>query len=98
MSHLTPFLLCLAGFAALALAMERPQHDLLGRRLPRPATRTLRAAGAGALLLALGVLVAGQGWGLGAVQFSGHTSVAAAVVHGVLIACTRRRSHPTRQR
>ncbi|MBP2228660.1 TRAP-type C4-dicarboxylate transport system permease small subunit [Azospirillum agricola] len=85
MSHLPPLLLALAGFTALAFATDRQQHDLLGRPLPPSATRALRIAGAAALLLALGALVAWKGWGLGLVMFSGHASLAAGVVLGALI-------------
>jgi hypothetical protein len=89
MSHLPPFLLCLAGFAALAFAMDRQQQDLVGRSLPASATDTLRVAGTGCLLLALGLLVTWQGWGLGLVMFSGHTSLAAGIVHCAIIGYTR---------
>lgn len=98
MNHLPPFVLCLAGFAALAFAMDRPQHDLIGRALARSATRALRMAGAGALLLALGVLVGWQGWGLGLVMFSGHTSLAAGIVFCTLIGCARRYAGPSKRR
>jgi len=80
MMHLLSFALCLAAFTALALATERQQHDLFGRPLPPAATRLLRVAGTGVMLLALGVLLDWQGWGLGLVMFSGHTSLAAGVV------------------
>jgi TRAP-type C4-dicarboxylate transport system permease small subunit len=82
-------MLCLAGFTALAFAMDRQQHDLIGRSLPETTTRALRITGACALLLALGVLVAWQGWGLGLVMFSGHTSLTAGIVHCTLIGYTR---------
>ncbi|WP_372394715.1 DUF3325 family protein [Azospirillum sp. HJ39] len=90
MTHLLPFALSLAGFAALALAMDRQQHDLFGRPLPKPTARALRTAGSAALLLALGVLVGRQGWGLGLVMFSGHTSLTAGIVHCTLIGYMRR--------
>ncbi|MCG5241627.1 DUF3325 domain-containing protein [Azospirillum doebereinerae] len=89
MSHPLSFMLCLAGFTALAFAMDRQQHDLIGRSLPASVTRALRIAGACALLLALGVLVAWQGWGLGLVMFSGHTSLTAGIVHVTLIGSAR---------
>ncbi len=89
MSHLPPFVLCLAGFAALAFAMDRPQHNLIGRSLAESTTRALRIAGACALLLALAALVAWRGWGLGLVMFSGHTSLAAGIVHCALIGFAR---------
>lgn len=92
MIHLTSFILCLTGFAALALAMDRPQRDLFGRPLPTPATVALRVGGAAALLGALGGLVVWQGWALGLVMFSGHTSLGAGIVHAAIIAWTRRRS------
>ena len=62
MNHLPAFALCLAGFTALALATRRQQRDIIGRSLPMTATYALRVAGACALLLALGLLVAGKGW------------------------------------
>ncbi|WP_188261705.1 DUF3325 domain-containing protein [Azospirillum tabaci] len=85
MTHLSSFILCLTGFAALAVAMDRPQHDLFGRSLPALATAALRVGGAASLLGALGLLVAWQGWALGLVMFSGHTSLGAGIVHGALI-------------
>ncbi|MDQ2105714.1 DUF3325 domain-containing protein [Azospirillum isscasi] len=92
MIHLSSFILCLTGFAALAVAMDRQQHDLFGRSLPAPATASLRAGGAAALLGALGLLVAWQGWGLGLVMFSGHTSLGAGIVHGAIIGGLRMRA------
>jgi uncharacterized protein DUF3325 len=89
MKHLLPFMLCVAGFAALAFAMRRQQRDLFGRPLQPVATYVLRVAGAFALLLALGVLVAGQGWGLALVMFSGHTSISAGIVLCALIGYSR---------
>lgn len=85
MAHLLAFALCLAGFAALALATRRQQRDVLGRILPPVTTRVLRVAGTGALLLALRVLVARYGWSLGLVMFSGHTSLVAGIVYCALL-------------
>ncbi|SMF88411.1 Protein of unknown function [Azospirillum oryzae] len=85
MMHLLSIALCLAAFAALALGMERQQYDLFGRRLKPAVTRALRVMGASALLLALGLLVNWQGWGLSLVMFSGHTSLAAGVVFCAVI-------------
>lgn len=85
MTHLLALALCLAGFIALALATRRQQRDLIGRSLSRVTTIALRMAGAGALVLALGILVAWQGWGLGLVMFSGHTSLAAGIVYATLV-------------
>ncbi|MGA1856833.1 DUF3325 domain-containing protein [Azospirillum sp. 11R-A] len=96
MMHLLSFALCLAAFAALALATERQQHDLFGHPLPPAATRLLRIAGTGVMLLALGILLDWQGWGLGLVMFSGHTSLAAGVVFcaAIGLASARRRGKP----
>ena len=85
MTHLLALALCLTGFVALAFATRRQQRDLVGRSLSRTVTMALRLAGAGALLLALCILVAWQGWGLGLVMFSGHTSIAAGIVYAVLV-------------
>jgi uncharacterized membrane protein len=96
MTHLLALALCLIGFAALAVATRRQQRDLIGTSLPRTMTTALRIAGAGALLFALGLLVAWQGWGLGLVMFSGHTSLAAGLVYALLVAfagAQARRTH-----
>lgn len=77
---LAAILLALPGFAALALAMERHQRDLLGRRLTGRATLLLR--GLGWLLLAASPLeaIARQGWGMGLVVWLGALTLAAAAV------------------
>ncbi|KQP20588.1 DUF3325 domain-containing protein [Pseudorhodoferax sp. Leaf267] len=80
MTHLAVFTLSLLGFAALALAMERHQEDLFKRPLPRRTTLALRSAGWAALLLALLAAVRAQGWSLGLVTLSGHTSLCAGLV------------------
>lgn len=98
MTHLTVFLLSTLGFAALALAMERHQEDLLGHALATTATRWLRMAGVAALLLALGVIVRAQGWGVGLVSFSGHTSLGAGLVFGTLVIGTRRKARRSGRR
>jgi hypothetical protein len=85
MSHALAQLLCLLGFTALAFGMRRPQHEVLHRSLKRPVVRALRIAGSIALLIALAVLVGASGWGFGLVKFSGHTTLAAALVYGALI-------------
>ncbi len=90
MIHALAFLLCLAGFAALAFAVERQQDDLFGRALPAGITRGLRIAATGLLLLTLAMLVTLRGWGLGLVLLSGHTSAAAGLVYCALFAWARR--------
>ena len=92
MNHLTVFVLCLLAFAALALAMERHQESLFGRALASGRTRSLRIAGWGALALALLVVVRAQGWALGLVSYSGHTSLAAGIVFSALLVYKRRRA------
>jgi hypothetical protein len=98
MTHLAVFLLSTLGFAGLALAMERHQEDLFGHALAATATRWLRMAGVAALLLALGVIVRAQGWGVGLVSFSGHTSLGAGLVFGALIVIERTRRRQTARR
>ena len=90
MTHALVFTLSLAAFAALALAMERHQDDLFGRPLPASRTRALRLAGWAGLLLALVVAVRAEGWGLGLVTLSGHTSLCAALVFVALVVRQRR--------
>ncbi|WP_313178342.1 DUF3325 domain-containing protein [Stenotrophomonas sp.] len=82
MIHALVFLLALAGFGCLALAMERHQRDLLKRALAAASSRRLRIAGTSMLMLGFALCVAARGLGLGLAQFSGHTSVAA----GLLVA------------
>jgi hypothetical protein len=98
MIHLAAFVLCVAGFTALAFGVRRQQRDKLGGSLPPAVTYGLRAVGAGALLAALGTLIAGFGWSLGLVMFSGHTSIAAGIVYcgliGYLRSSLRRMRHP----
>ena len=90
MSHALAQALCLLGFAALAFAMRRPQHEVLRRSLRRPVVLVLRAIGACLLAIALAVVVAVSGWGFGLVKFSGHTTLAAALVYCALIGYGRR--------
>jgi hypothetical protein len=92
MSHLAAFGLCLAGFAALAFATRRQQRDIIGRSLRLTTTNLLRGAGVCALLCALAVLVAWNGWSLGLVMFSGHTSLNAGIVYCVLVGYARTRA------
>ena len=92
MNHLAIFLCSLLGFAALAMAMDRHQADVLGRALSTGATRVLRMLGWAGLVAALVVAVRSQGWSLGLVSLSGHTSFGAGLVFGGLIAWHRRKS------
>ena len=87
--HALLLLLCGAGFACLALAMERHQRDVLGRSLAPASSLRWRLAGWGLLLMALGVAIALRGLGLGLALYSGHTSVAAGVVVLALVAHAR---------
>lgn len=91
MMHLVSLLICLAAFASLAMATDRVQSDLFGRELPATTSRALRIAGWALLLLSLAFVVGEQGWGLGLVSYSGHTSVAAGAVFLALVVRQRRR-------
>jgi len=85
MTHLPSFMLCLAGFTLLALAMHRQQKEIFRRPLGRAATRTTRITATITLLLALSLQVSELGWGLGLVTYSGHTSLAAGIVYCLLM-------------
>ncbi|SCB40285.1 Protein of unknown function [Bradyrhizobium yuanmingense] len=98
MIHLLALGLCLAGFAALAFATHRQQRNIFGTALPRVTTYGLRAAGAGVLLLSLGILVAAKSWSVGLVMFSGHTMMAAAIVFCALIGWGRLAARTARRR
>jgi len=92
MPHWTLLLLSIAGFGALALAMDRHQHDVFGRTLSVHIHWALRAAGYLLLAGALQQAVRAQGWALGLVAYSGHTSAAAGLVCTALIAWNRWRT------
>ncbi|MFT3964631.1 MAG: DUF3325 family protein [Sphingobium sp.] len=79
MNHAVIFLLSLAGFALLLLAMPRHQQDWLRRKLPTVLGRALRLSGFAALALAFAVAGAGLGWGYGAVAWFGWLTMAAAL-------------------
>lgn len=98
MIHLVALALCLAGFGALAFATHRQQRDIFGKALPPVTTHCLRAAGAGVLLLALANLVTARSWGMGLVMFSGHTTMAAAIVFCALIGWGRLVARTPRKR
>lgn len=90
-AHLLLFMLCVMGFSGLALAMDRPQEDLLGRTLSASASRRFRIAGWMLLGVALWTAIAAYGTGLGLVLYSGHTSGAAGCVFIALLVCGRHR-------
>ena len=89
LAHLLLLLLALAGFAALALAMERHQEDVFGKALSQRITRSLRIVGWISLLLCLWLAVAAKGWSFGLVAYSGHTSGAAGIVFIALLLWNR---------
>jgi len=79
MIHPATFLLSLAGFALLVLAMPRHQQDWLRRKLPPIMVSALRLFGFLLLALASAVAGAGLGWGYGAVAWFGWLTMAAAL-------------------
>ncbi len=85
MIHVILFVLSLAAFACLALAMERHQRDVLRRALSAQATQ-LRAIGWALLVFSSVFAMRGLGLGFGLAALSGHTSVAAGVVVLVMVA------------
>lgn len=91
MTHLLGLLICLAAFAALAMATDRAQSDVLGKGLPAGTSRALRTIGWVLLLGCLAMAVGAQGWSLGLVNYSGYTSLAAGLVFLALIIQQRRK-------
>jgi hypothetical protein len=91
MTHAWLLATSVAGFAALALATERQQEELLGRVLTAARSRLLRATGWLLLGAALLVAVRGWGWGFTLVAYCGHLSLAAGVVYATALAMARRR-------
>jgi|GEM_PF-489496 len=78
--HLIAILLCIAGFLALAVAMDRHQRDLLGRKLAPREARIARMAGGGLLVLALALDMIGLGAAYGAIVWFSHLSLGAAAM------------------
>jgi len=68
-----------AGFAALALAMDRHYADAFGRGEAPSASlrRTLQWTGALGLALSLAAIVADAGWALGSIVWCGALTLAA---------------------
>lgn len=86
MIHVILFVLSLAAFTCLALAMERHQRDMLHRVLSVTTTQQLRAVGWALLVFSAVFAMRGLGVGFGLAALSGHTSVAAGVVVLVMVA------------
>ncbi|MBA0279606.1 DUF3325 domain-containing protein [Stenotrophomonas maltophilia] len=86
MIHVILFVLSLAAFACLALAMERHQRDVLHRLLSVTTTQQLRAVGWALLVFSTVFAMRGLGVGTGLAALSGHTSVAAGVVMLAMVA------------
>ncbi|NOV27037.1 DUF3325 domain-containing protein [Cupriavidus necator] len=82
MNALAALALSLAGFAALALSLERHHADIHGRgSMPtRGAVARLRLAGALALTLALRLQIAAQGGPVGTVSWLGMLTASALAV------------------
>ena len=80
MTALAPFILAFAGFAALALAMQRHHRALFGRAPGRGTASALRLAGAGGLAAALWACAESWGWAIGSVAWVGVLSAAALAV------------------
>lgn len=69
--------LAFAGFAALALSMDRHHRAALSGPVPRSRKRLLRVAGWLGLALAFAAAVALDGWNFGPVQATGALTAAA---------------------
>lgn len=92
MSHALTALLALVAFALLALAMDRHQRELFGRKLAAVPARALRAAGWATLAASLANAVSAQGWSLGLVAWCGHISLGSGLVILALVFNERRRA------
>lgn len=91
MMHLLALAGSILGLGFLAFAAERVREDLCGRQPDARALRWLRLSSAIVLAAVLALLVWWQGWSLGLVMFSGHTSLAAGAVLCCLILHARLR-------
>nr|WP_295107890.1 DUF3325 domain-containing protein [uncultured Caulobacter sp.] len=75
---LLALLLSLAGFTALALAMDRHHHTATGARPAKRRKRLLQLAGILALTLAFVVAIAAWGWAYGPIYWLGLLTAGAA--------------------
>ncbi len=82
--------ICLLGFACLALAMDRHQETIFVRTLRLSLTQGLRVSGCLLLMLSLCVAVFVLGWGLGITVFIAHSSAAAGLIFMLLVLAHRR--------
>ena len=89
--HLLLFSICLFGFLALALSMIRHQEDLFGQPKKRTFTLCMRAIGWLSLVLAAVLAIYGLDIAVGLVAYSGHTSMAAALIYLFLLLIDRKR-------
>lgn len=81
---LSALLLSFCGFAALSLAMDRHQEDVLGRALAGLHNHVLQAAGTGLLVLALLACMVGKTASVAAVDWLGLLTFAALAVAALL--------------
>ncbi|MES2531401.1 MAG: DUF3325 domain-containing protein [Pseudomonadota bacterium] len=87
MNHWPVLLLCVVGFACLALAMERHQEDLWDEPLAPAVTRVLRRAGWTLLAASLAFALVQPQSAVGLVAWFGWLSAAAGIVFvGLLLA------------
>lgn len=80
MIHIAIFLILLAGFVLLLLAMARHQQDWIRRKLSLRQNHALRLSGFALLIFAFAVAVSGLSWGYGAVAWFGWLTIAAGLV------------------
>lgn len=76
--------LCFAGFAALALSLDRHHRDALAARVPAGRALPMRAAGWALIALSLAAAIAWEGWNFGPVQWIGALTGAGLLVVLVL--------------
>lgn len=77
MMHLATLLFAFAGFAALCLAMDKHQPELIGHRLAATNARWLRGTATAVLAAAYASAAAISGWRFGAVEWVGAIMIAA---------------------
>lgn len=94
MSMFSAFALALAGFAALAMSLDRHYADIHGRgNAPAAGTvRVLHAVGWPALALTWAICIAAEGWSLGTLFWVGTMTASGFVI--VLVLAYRPRAIP----
>lgn len=80
MTIIIAFLLAFAGFAAMALSMQRHHRDIFGSVPPERSRKALRTTGVATIAASLSLATAAEGLGIGLVLWAGLLTLATIAV------------------